>query len=336
MRLFSQLPALLLLAVVTAVAATPKASDLTPEALLKAGRVDDAISLLNRRIAASANDAEAHNLLSRAHYALNNYDPAIAESERAVALQPNNAQYHLWLGRAYGRKAEHASWFTAAGLARKMRDQFEQAVRLNGDSVDARTDLAEFYIEAPSIVGGGKDKAQAQAQSIESHDAATAHWIRARLAEKDKRYDVAEAEYRAAIQDSGDRTDNWLSLASFYRRQNRLPDMDAAIDRAVESQKKAEGKSAFFDAATLLFKAGRQLPKAAELLAKYLSSKEKVEDAPAFQAHYLLGQIYEKQGDRAAATREYSAALKLAKDYREAREALARVNGRGVADAESR
>jgi tetratricopeptide (TPR) repeat protein len=206
-----------------------------------------------------------------------------------------------------------------------MRDEFEHSVQLNGDDVDARTDLAEFYIEAPGIVGGGKDKAEGQAKAVEMRDSATAHWIRARLAEKDKRYDIAEAEYKAAIQDSGDRADNWLSLASFYRRRDRLPEMEQAINKAVASQKKAEGKSAFYDAATLLWKTGRQLPQAAQFLAKYLSSKDKVEDAPAFQAHYLLGQIYEKQGDRTAAAREYRSALKLANGYREAREALARV-----------
>ena len=311
--------------------ATPSASG--SEQLLKAGRVDDAITQLQQRISANKNDAEAFNLLSRAHYAMNNYDESIRAGERAVALAPSNADYHLWLGRAYGRKAENSSWFTAASLARKMRDEFERSVQLNGDNVDARTDLAEFYIEAPGIVGGGKDKAEVQAKTIEMRDSATAHWIRARIAEKDKRYDVAEAEYKAAIQDSGDRADNWLSLASFYRRRNRLPEMEAAINKAVASPKKAEGTSAFYDAASLLWRTGRQLPQAAQLVAKYLTFKDKAEDAPAFQAHYLLGQIYEKQGDRAAAAREYQSALKLAKDYREARDGLARVGPAASATA---
>ena len=295
------------------------------EQLLQSGRIDDAIAVVQKRIAINKDDAAAYNLLSRAYYALNNFDPSIKAGERAVALAPNKALYHLWLGRAYGRKAEHASWWTAASLAGKMRDQFEISVQLDSDDVDARTDLAEFYIEAPGIVGGGKDKAEMQAKAVEMRDSATAHWIRAKLAEKDKRYDVAETEYRAAIQDSGERADNWLSLASFYRKRDRLPEMEAAINKAVSSQKRAEGTSAFYDAATLLWRTGRQLPQAAQLLVKYLSSKDKVEDAPAFRAHYLLGQIYEKQGDRAGAAREYQSALKLAKDYRDAREALARV-----------
>ena len=44
-----------------------------------------------------------------------------------------------------------------------------------------------------------------------------------------------------------------------------------------------------------------------------------------FQAHYLLGQILEKQGDKQEAADQYRAALALAKDYDRAREALQRL-----------
>lgn len=301
--------------------------------LLKSGRVDEAISAIRQRLSKAERDAEARNLLARAYFALNNFDGAIREGERAVALAPNNAEYHLWLGRAYGRKAETANWFTAASLARKMRAEFERAVQLDGNHVDARSDLAEFYIEAPSIMGGGKDKAQAQAEAIEGKDAGTSHWVRARIAEKDKDFTRAETEYKSAIEDSGGRADNWLSLASFYRRRGRFAEMEQAITKAVTAQRQSPNKSAFFDAATLLWKAGRQLPQAAQLLAKYLASKEKVEDAPAFQAHYLLGQIYEKQGDRSAAAKQYQEALKLAQGFKDAQTALARVTPSAPAQA---
>ena len=321
MKRIKTIAAVLMLCTLTFAAAQAEVPN--PEALLKAGRVDDAITSLNQRLRASDKDAEAHHLLARAYFALNSYDASIREGEAAVGLAPNNADYHLWLGRAYGRKAEHASWFTAASLAGKMRDQFERAVQLNGNDMAARTDLSEFYIEAPGIMGGGRDKAEAQADFISSREPSTAHWIRAKLAEKDKNQAAAEGEYKAAAAD-GNRPDMWLALASYYRRQNRLNDMEQAINKAVAAEKKPVRSSALFDGASLLLRAGR-IPQAAQFLKKYLSSPEKVEDAPAFQAHYMLGQILEKQGDRAGAAQEYRAALELAKDYREAREALNRV-----------
>jgi TolA-binding protein len=100
--------------------------------------------------------------------------------------------------------------------------------------------------------------------------------------------------------------------------------MEDAITKAVNAQKKST--NLFFDAGKLLYRAGRNLPQAAQLLAKYIAGKEKSEDAPAFEAHYLLGQIREKQGNKDDAKKEYQAALALAKDYKQAREALARLN----------
>jgi tetratricopeptide (TPR) repeat protein len=311
---------MLLLASAFAAADTP-----APELLLKDGRVDDAISSLNARLAQSAQDAQAYNLLGRAYYAIGKWDEAIRAGEKAAALAPNNAEYHLWLGRAYGLKAENCNAvFCAPSMARKMRGEFERAVQLNSEDVHLRTDLAEFYIDAPSIVGGGTDKAKREVETIAKRDAATGHWIQARLAEKEGNFDLAEQEFKAAITASDGRSNNWLSLASFYRRRGRLTEMEDAITNAVNAQKKST--NLFFDAGKLLVRAGRNLPQAAQLLAKYLAGKEKSEDAPAFEAHYLLGQIREKQGNKDEAKKEYQAALALAKDYKQAREALARLD----------
>ncbi len=52
----------------------------------------------------------------------------------------------------------------------------------------------------------------------------------------------------------------------------------------------------------------------------------KVEEAPAFKAHYLLGTALEKQGDKQGAAQEYRAALSLAKNFSRAQEALDRLN----------
>ena len=65
------------------------------------------------------------------------------------------------------------------------------------------------------------------------------------------------------------------------------------------------------EASGMLYRAGRSYPLAAELLQRYLSTGP-VEAAPAFKAHYLLGTMLEKQGDKTGAAREYRASLSLA------------------------
>ncbi len=299
------------------------AADSAP-ALLAAGRVDDAIAALRGKISASPTDPEAYNLLCRAYFTLEDWDRGVPACEKAVALDPNNSRYHLWLGRIYGEKADASSFFTAAGLAKKVRTEFERAVQLSPDSAEARTDLAEFYLEAPGIVGGGKDKAAAQAQTLAAIDPAKAHWVSGRIAEKKKDLVTAEKEYRAAIGASHGSAETWLNLALFFRHVGRLDNMEDAINHAASAQ--MNQPVVLVDAASALIRAGRNFPGAVALLRRYLSSSSTVEEAPAFKAHYLLGTVLEKQGNKQAAAQEYSAALALAKGFSRAQEALNRLN----------
>ena len=291
--------------------------------LVAAGRADDAIAMLNSLIQGSPNDAEAYHLLSRVYYALEKWDRAISAGEHAVAAAPNSSDYHLWLGRIYGMKAEHSGWFTALKFARKTHAEFEKAVELDGSNVQAHSDLAEYYIEAPGFLGGGNDKALREAEKLAFYNAAAAHWVKAQLAEKEKDYKLAESEYKAAIRDSNNSGAQWLELAAFYRRTNRMGDMDKAIQKAIASEQKRG--NVFYESARLMLRTGRNFPDAAQLLRRYLSSRNPDEEAPAFQAHYLLGQILEKQGDKRGAATEYRAALSMAKDYESAQNALKRV-----------
>jgi tetratricopeptide (TPR) repeat protein len=304
------------------VAMSAGAVPLTVPDMFSAGRMDEAVRVLNGRVQATPNDAESYHLLSRAYFHLKKWDKAIEYGEKAVQLDPNKSEYQLWLGRAYGEKADSSSFITAAGLAKKIRVSFERAVELDGDNVDARTDLAEFYVEAPGFMGGGTDKAAGQAQAIARRDVARAHWVNAKIAEKKNDYGAAESEYREAIKADPD-ADYWLNLASFYRHIGRYNEMDAAVTQAIAANRKKT--NALFDAATLLYEAQRNLPTAANLVRAYLTTVP-TEDAPKFEAHYVLGQILEKQGDRNGAAVEYRASLSLASNYSPVQEALKRVS----------
>ncbi|MGE0825297.1 MAG: tetratricopeptide repeat protein [Candidatus Binatia bacterium] len=104
--------------------------------------------------------------LGRTFFEQGHYEPAIEWLERAVLLETHNSNYHLWLGRAYGYQAQRVSVLWQLPLALRVKKHFEKAVELDPDNVDARADLTEYYLKAPRIIGGGKDKAEAQAHEI--------------------------------------------------------------------------------------------------------------------------------------------------------------------------
>lgn len=294
--------------------------------LIEQGRVDQAIGALTEQTRNDSNDAEAYNLLCRAYLMTEKSDAAISACEHAVKLNPGNSQYHLWLGRSYGQKAEHASAFGAAHVAGQVRDQFETAVRLNPKSVDARADLADFYLQAPWVVGGGQDKAAAQAEEIQKLEPAQAALLRARIAEKKKDFATAETEIKQAIQDSPAAAGPWMALANLYRRTVRLDEMERALDRATAPS--LNRPDVLTRAAEMLIETKRNTVAAQNLLQRYLSSPNPSEDAPVFKAHYLLGTLFEQQKQHGQAVTEYEAALALSSQFAPARNALDRLGSR--------
>ena len=289
--------------------------------LLASGNVDEAIQVLQKEVSRSANDAEAYNLLCRAYFMREEWDRGIGACERARSLDPQKSLYELWLGRIYGEKADRAGFLSAAGLAKKVRSSFERAVDLDPKSSDARTDLAEFYLEAPAIVGGGLDKARAQADALLPLNPGMTHWVLARIAGKQKDAALAEREYRTAIVVTHSGARAWLDLAIFLLHAKRLDEMEQAV-RTLETSP-VDRRESLMDAASVLLKAERDYSLAVRLLRRYLEAP--VEDGPAFKAHDLLGQLLEKQGDRSGAAAEYRIALSLSHAYVRAQEDLRRV-----------
>lgn len=285
------------------------------------GQADDAIKRLRQILGANNQDGEAHNLYCRVSLQLDAWDDAVDHCERAVNISRNNSSYHLWLGRAYGAKAERASMFSAYGLARRLKAEFETAVRLDPRNAAALADLGEFYVSAPAVVGGGNAKAEALAPKLDAVDPVRGHELRAQLADAEKDYGTAETELKAAIAASRAPADQWMGLASYYRKHERWDEMMQAIKTGLADDK--AHTVAQVDGASTLIRTQRELPMAAQMLRDYIASTQKSEDAPAFRVHVELGKLLAKQGDQVGAKREFQAALALAHDYKPAASQLA-------------
>ena len=292
----------------------------TANAALQSGKADEAASLLNNALKQNPNNAQANNLLCRVEYALQQFDQAADHCQKAVSADPNNAEYHHWLGRAIGERASRASFLSAYSLAKKTREEFETAVKLDPRNAEALADLGEFDKEAPGAVGGGIDKAEDVASKLDSVDPSRAHILRAEIAEKQKDLPKAEQEYKAAITGPHSAI-AWMELANFYRRRERWADMDAAINSgSAAAAKEKKSAVAFANGAGILARTNRNPDLAIKLYTAYLASPDKTEEAPAFEVLTKLARLREKNGDHPGALRDQAAAQALAREYKPAQD----------------
>ncbi len=266
-------------------------------------------SLLALAVLVAASPAFAgldDNLLTPGKLAFANgeYNLSVQEFKKVTQQRPKLASGFLWLARALGRKAENANPFHAAFMVGDIRDAFEMAVRLDPSNWDARQDLLEFYLEAPSMFGGGVHKARDQARALARMSPAEGFVAESRITEKKK--DLVETERLLIAAQKADPTDpgRWRELGLFYHRHKRWAEMEEAFLKA------ADGKARFY-LARGLFDRGEKLDDAQKLLTQFLTAPAPpAGDEPTrSQARLLLGQIDARMGNTADAAREYRAAI---------------------------
>jgi tetratricopeptide (TPR) repeat protein len=283
------------------------------------GRVEEATNLLRQAIAADASDGRAHLLLCRTEYAQDRADAAVTECEKAASAMPNDSDAQMWLGRALGMKASTANPLAAFGIARRVRSAFEKAVQLDPANVYAASDLGQYYIAAPAIVGGGDDKLLRLAARLKTHSPARYHRLLALLSQKNKDFEKAEAEFKLAVA-AGKSPEAYTDLALFYQQQNRPDEAAAAGALALEADRSRS--TVEFDVASILIAAKRSPEVAERAMRNYLSSPNQSDEAPVFKVHLELGKLLASRGNRAGAKAEYAAAVALAPNYEPARKAL--------------
>jgi tetratricopeptide (TPR) repeat protein len=301
--------------------AAVQAASPAPKELLNAGRADEALRLLAPE--ATGNNAMAYNYVCRVYFSLGDWDNAVRNCERATQLEPRSAEFQLWLGRSYGEKANVAGPISAYSLARKTVAAFIVARSLDRHSLDIARDLAEYYSTAPSVVGGGSDRALGLAAELLPEHPADAAWVRAMVAAHDGKYDEAEREYNESIRLDHGSAGTYLEFARYLRGRKRWDLFQQTVERAIKSTHIRPTDR--FDAAELLLITNRDLPEAAQQMRTYIQSGHTEEEAPLFRAHLLLGDILLKSGAYSQAAAEYRAALALASSYHPAAEALQRL-----------
>jgi tetratricopeptide (TPR) repeat protein len=244
--------------------------------------------------------------------------------EQAIAIKPNVAEYHYYLGGAYGNQAQKAGMFGGIGLGKKALSEFQRAVELDPNYLQARLALIDFYMVAPSFIGGDKDKALEQAAEIKKRDALEGHRAYGRIYNRQKKTDLARKEYVDAVREQPNSAKAHFYLGNYYYQQKDWPNALHEYDYALKLD--PNYMPAYFRIGAHAASSESNYARGEEALRKYLGYTPGDEEPSLASAWYYLGMIQEKQGKKADAKQSYLNAQKLAPSSKDINEALKRVS----------
>jgi tetratricopeptide (TPR) repeat protein len=300
-----------------------KASALdSARSLYDAGRYNEAITALNAEVNNHSSNPEIFFWLAKCEFELREFDAAISSAERAVELSPDNSEYHELLGRSYGRKAEHAGWFSGLGLARRTRDEFQRAVELDSNNVPARRDLAQFDARAPGIVGGGEEKALNQIRAISAINPVEGHLAWKDFYSEKREWDKADSECKAVLAANPRDAMPYIELGDYYEHREDGPAVVQMLGVAKQNGVTDPRLDFFAGVAAALTK--QNLDNGEAALKRYLTLPQHSGQPSPSDAHVWLGRIYEEQGQHNAAVAEFHAAIKADPTNHAAHDALKR------------
>ena len=234
-------------------------------------------------------------------------EQAVDLAEEGAERWPQAAQVHYWLGNAYGQRIGQLGSMRQAMMAPKLRDAFERCLVLDPGIHEARLSLVEYYLQAPAIMGGSLDKAQAQAAELARRDPPRGHYARGRIAQHQQDLAGAASAYAAASAARPENVNYRMAAGLAYQANRQWPQAHALF--AAWTRQDPKAASAWYQLGRTAALSGQHLDEGAAALRTYLGLPAAPNLPPAHHAWFRLGQIQALSGDKAAARESFGKAL---------------------------
>ena len=335
----------------------PSAVDL----LMEAGHWKQIARIASDRLKSNPKDAQAHSWLAKTRLSYNDPEGAVVEAEKAVAIDGGNAAYHAQLSEAYAMMADKSSPLKAVVFVHKMNHELDAALAANPRQVDALLVQMMFCWKAPLLAGGNRQRALAIADNVVSFLPSWGNLAHARLlagkgddanlesylkkaAQADpsmvrprlwlaefycfqaqsKRLDLAEQEARLALTIDASAGQAYKVLAHVYATEKRWADLESVLVQADSAA--PDDLSPYHSAAEALIEIGQDFNRAEAYLQKYLTQQPEGRQPTHAQAHWLLANLYKREGRKSDAVRELQVALRLQPDFARAKQDLTQLS----------
>lgn len=288
--------------------------------LYKEGKLKEAKANLEDYSSKDEAYEKARYYLGRIAFDQEEYSNAIDYFKDAIKKNDQSADYYAWLGNAYGVYTQNISKIRQGMVAPKIKKNYEKAVAIDPENLDAQWGLIEYYTQAPRMMGGSMEKATATANVILSFNKKEGYRALATVYQRDEKYIEAEKAFIELVAlDSNYAT----SLGTFYQTREMYDKAFLHFEKMSASQ--PENTNAIYQIGRTSALSGLQPEKGIKSLETYMTL-ELQEGSPSYAAAKMrLAMIYEKMGNKAKAKALYEASLNEDPKMQLAKEGLKRV-----------
>lgn len=326
--------------------------------LFEEGNISEAKTFFASYVKSNKKNPQANFYMGRILFAEENFDDATDWFENAAKYDNINSTYYMWLGHTYGRRTQRANRLKQPFLAKDSKSNYEKAIELDPNNIEARESAMEFYLQAPGFLGGGRDKAEAQADAISTLNevAGFRAWGRIytyfdelepsfnnyltaiELYPEEMEFYFMLFNYHFAAQDFESASEIakkqltyndttaviYLNLGNALQRMDEFDEAITAYNTALELDPTLY--NVWYQFGRLSAVSGTNTDLGEEYLIKFIGLGDNIDSVTLAWAYFRLGTIYENKNALEAAKDQYELALKKDKNHEEANLALARLN----------
>lgn len=235
--------------------------------------------------------------------------------EEALEQDEVNAEAHYMLGSVSMELAANASMFSAASYAATAKESLIKAIEIEPTHVDAMVSLAQFYVYAPSIVGGDIDKAEGLAMQLAKYSKLDSLLVTQMvLSKKDAKEELMKLS-KQLLNEFSNSSEAVLIAGFIYQELEHYDEAFQAFDKssllAREDKEDLSPEYALFQLGKTSVLSESRLELGVNALERYIGLEESMAVPNTDWARYRLAQLRNLQGDKKQAL-EIAATLKAA------------------------
>lgn len=281
------------------------------------GRYPQAEAYFQAVVEQSASAVEPLIYLSRIALATGKLDKAEKYIEQVMEDAPENTEAAILAADVYCQKAQNSSIFKALKIARQCIAQYETAIDMDGNNVEALVAATRFHLHAPSVAGGSDKKgrellARLASVSPEHGDAVRVDW-REKEGEREAALTIADQLAGKGFE----YPQNQYEIARYYKHVKDYAKARALFDDLSEREPTPESQWVITDSLLQLgeihLAEGKDIPRSIALIEAYKEANSNPHDVHYFWSTWSLARAHKAAGQEA----QYRALVKeiKAQDY---------------------